>query len=394
MTELLLRLFIKDRNNISDITVRGKYGTLSGIVGIICNLILCSFKITVGLIIGSISVMADGLNNLSDMGSSVVTMVGFKMAAKPADKDHPFGHGRIEYLSAFIVAMLILLVGFELIKSSAEALFKGEAAPVYSYVSYIALILSIVIKMWLFLFNRKIGKKLSSDSLLATAQDSINDCIATFVIIVAAVISRFVPATVNLDAIMGVFVGLFIMYSGIMTAKETVDKLLGQPPSRELIDAISETILSFSDFAGIHDLIIHNYGPGRCLASVHVEVSEKINVVHCHEQIDMCEKLIGEKLGVELTIHTDPIDTESNEVIELRQKLDTAVKSIHKDASIHDFRMTPKGEMRTNLIFDAVLPGDSSLSETQFKEKISNLAKEIDSTFVCVITVDRDYTGK
>lgn len=394
MTELLLRLFIKDRNNINDINVRGKYGTLSGIVGIICNLILCSFKITVGLIIGSISVMADGLNNLSDMGSSVVTMVGFKMAAKPADKDHPFGHGRIEYLSAFIVAMLILLVGFELIKSSAQSIFMGEAAPTYSYISYIVLILSIVIKLWLFLFNRKIGKKLSSDSLIATAQDSINDSIATFVIIVAALLSHFVPNSVNLDAIMGFLVGLFIMYSGIMTAKETVDKLLGQPPSRELIDAISETILSFSDFAGIHDLIIHNYGPGRCLASVHVEVSEKINVVHCHEQIDMCEKLVCEKLGVELTIHTDPIDTESNDVIELRQKLDTAVKSIHKDASIHDFRMTPKGEMRTNLIFDAVLPGDSSLSETQFKEKISFLAKEIDSTFVCVITVDRDYTGK
>ena len=394
MTKLLIRLFIKGENNTADVTVREGYGTLSGIVGIICNLLLCGFKIAVGSITGSISIMADGLNNLTDMGSSVVTMVGFKMAAKPADKDHPFGHGRIEYLSAFIVAMLILLVGFELLKSSAGALVNGDTAPVYTAVAFVVLVCSVAVKLWLYLFNKKLAKQISSDALSNTAQDCINDSIATVVILIAAIISKVVPIKFNLDAVMGIAVSLFILYSGIMAAKETVDKLLGQPPSEEMIKSLEDTIFSFSDFQGIHDLIVHNYGPGRCLASVHVEVSQNIDVVHCHEQIDLCEKLVCEKLGVELTIHCDPVDTDSVEVVNTRAAIAQAVKTIHNDATIHDFRMTPMGEKRTNLIFDAVLPEEMRMSEAQYKEKISALAREINPTFVCVITVDRDYTGK
>ena len=394
MTKLLIKLFIGEKSNLNDVRVREKYGTLSGAVGVIINLILCAFKITIGAILGSISVMADGLNNLTDMGGSVITTVGFKLAAKPADKDHPFGHGRMEYLSAFIVALIILLVGFELIKDSVKTIIEGTLPPQFSLISYIILLCSIALKLWLYFFNRKLGKKISSSALLATAQDSVNDCIASSVILLVAFITNAFEISFNLDAVMGVLVGLFIIYSGIMTARETMDKLLGQPPSKELLEAIEETIMSFSDFEAIHDLIVHNYGPGRCLASVHVEVSQNINVVHCHEQVDLCEKLVLEKLGVELTIHSDPIDTDSSEVTEIRAKLSEKVKEIHEKASIHDFRMTPMGEKRTNLIFDAVLPAEAKLTPEEFKEKISSLAKEINSTFVCVITVDIDYTGR
>ena len=391
MTNLLLKLFIKDKDNVNDVNVRSKYGALSGVVGIICNLLLSLSKIAVGVIIGSISVMADGLNNLSDMGSGVITMVGFKMAAKPADKDHPFGHGRMEYLSAFIVAMLILLVGFELIKSSVETLIAKEAAPKYPVLVYVVLGISVAVKLWLFIFNRKLGKKLSSDALFATSQDSRNDAIATVVIILSAICSRFTPSFINLDAIMGLLVGLFIIYSGIGAAKETVDKLLGQPPEEEMVNELEKTILSFSDFSAIHDLIIHNYGPGRCLASVHVEVSQNIDIVHCHEQVDLCEKLVGEKLGILLTIHSDPIDIDNDEVNEIRTALSEKVKTIHESVTIHDFRMTPIADERTNLIFDAVLPADAQIDEREFKDKINSLAREINPTFVCVITVDRNY---
>lgn len=394
MTNLLLNFFVKDNANINDVKVRGQYGSLSGIVGIICNFLLSLSKIVVGIFIGSISVMADGLNNLSDMGSGIITIVGFKMAAKPADKDHPFGHGRMEYLSAFIVSMLILLVGFELVKSSAQALISREPAPKYPLIVYIILGISVLIKFWLFIFNKKLGKKINSDTLFATAQDSRNDAIATVVIILSAVCSSFVPAYINLDAIMGALVGLFIIYSGVGVIKETVDKLLGEPPEEKLINELEEIILSFSDFSAIHDLIVHNYGPGRCLASVHVEVSQNIDVVHCHEQIDLCEKLVGEKLGILLTIHSDPIDTDNEEVNSVRIALSENVKDIHPNVTIHDFRMTPMGNERTNLIFDAVMPIDINISEKEFKEKISNLAREINPTFVCVVTVDRDYIGK
>ncbi len=394
MTRLLLKLFVKDNDRINDVRVRSAYGTLSGITGIICNFFLSLSKIAVGIITGSISVMADGLNNLSDMGSGIITMVGFKMAAKPADKDHPFGHGRMEYLSAFLVAMLILLVGFELIKSSVEALIAKESAPKYPLIVYIVLGISVAVKLWLFFFNKKLGKMLSSDALFATSQDSRNDAIATAVIILSAVCSRFVPSYINLDAIMGVLVGLFIIYSGIGAAKETVDKLLGQPPEEELINELEKIILSFSDFSAIHDLIVHNYGPGRRLASVHVEVSQNIDIVHCHEQIDLCEKMVGEKLGILLTIHSDPIDIDNEVVSQIRMALSEKVKTIHESVTIHDFRMTPLAQERTNLIFDAVLPGTLKIEEKEFKEKINSLAREINPTFVCVITVDRDYMGK
>ena len=393
MSNLLIRLFVKNYKDVKDNKVRSSYGTLGSVVGIICNLLLSVIKITVGSLAGSISIIADGLNNLSDMGSSVITMLGFKLANKPADSDHPFGHGRMEYISAFIVSTLILIVGFELLKSSANALISGEKAPLYSLISVIILAVSIAVKLYMYLFNRKIGKKIGSEALLATAQDSVNDCIATAVILLSVGISMIVALPFNLDAVMGILVALFILYSGISSAKNTLDQILGMPPEKELIDEISNTVLSFEEFVGIHDLIVHNYGPGRQFASLHVEVPQNTDIVKCHEQIDLCEKLVNEKLDILLVIHMDPIDTDNEEVADTRNGLAEKIKEIHPLLTLHDFRMTPISDNRTNLIFDVVIPCDLKLSEDMLRIKISEMAKEINSTFMCVITFDNNYVG-
>ena len=392
MSDLLIKLFIKNHNDIKDNTVRAAYGTLGSIMGIFCNLLLCIIKITVGVVAGSISIIADGLNNLSDMGSSVITMIGFKLANKPADSDHPFGHGRLEYVSAFIVSALILLVGFELLKSSGGALINNEAAPTYSLVAIIILAVSILVKLYMYCFNRKIGKAINSEALIATAQDSLNDCIATGVILLSVGISMIVKLPFNLDAVMGILVALFIIYSGISSAKNTLDQILGMPPEKELIEDIKNTILSFKEFEGIHDLIIHNYGPGRQFASVHVEVPQTIDIVKCHEHIDLCERLVAEKLNISLVIHMDPIDTDNETVIDTRTKLSDAIKIINPSLTLHDFRMTPICENQTNLIFDVVVPNDCGIPQNELDEKIKNLAKLINPTFMCVITYDNDYT--
>lgn len=393
MTELLARIFIKNHDNIKDNAVRKSYGTLGGVVGIICNLILCIIKITVGLISGSISIMADGFNNLSDMGSSLVTIIGFKLAGKPADRDHPFGHGRMEYMSAFIVSVFILIVGVDLMESSVNALINGNKTPTYSILAIIVLVISVLMKFWMFLFNKKLGNKISSDVLKATAKDSLNDSLATTAILVSVAVTFFVKLPFNLDALMGILVSLFILWSGITSAKDTLDEILGKPPEKELIENLENTILSFKEFIGIHDLIVHNYGPGRQFASVHVEVPQDTDIVKCHEQVDLCEKLVGEQLDLSLVIHMDPIDVNNTTVTETRQKLAEAIKVINDGLTLHDFRMTPLSEKRTNLIFDVVVPADLKLSEKELEEKIINLAKLINPIFECVITFDSDFSG-
>ena len=394
ISSCLIKLFIKNPDAVKDNRVRESYGTLGSVVGIVCNLILCVLKISLGLISGSISIAADGLNNLSDMGSSVVTMIGFKMAGKPADNDHPFGHGRIEYISAFIVAVFILLVGFELMKSSLTALINGETSPQYSVIALLILGISVLIKLWMFFLNRKLGKKINSEALIATAQDSLNDSIATMVILLSVGISMAVTLPFNLDAVMGILVSVFILYSGISSAKNTFNDILGTPPDKELIDEIENTIMSFKEFVGIHDLIVHNYGPGRQFASVHVEVPQSSDIVKCHEQIDLCEKLLFEKLDISVVIHMDPIDTENEVVTETRNKMAESLKIIDSDLTLHDFRMTPMSDKRTNLIFDVVVPSSVKLSHKELDEKIKSLAKLINPTFMCVITFDNDFTGK
>lgn len=391
MSSLLIKLFVKNRDDIKNNAVRDSYGTLGSIVGIICNLLLCVFKIAVGIITGSISISADGLNNLSDMGSSIITMLGFKLANKPADSDHPFGHGRMEYISAFIVSVFILVVGIELMKSSVSALVGNEVAPTYSLWAIIILAVSALIKLWLFFFNRKIGKKIDSDALIATAQDSLNDTITTTAILASVLVSMFITLPFNLDAVMGILVAIFILISGIRTAKETLDSILGTPPSKELIDDIENTIMSFREFAGVHDLIVHNYGPGRQFASVHVEVPLDSDIVKCHEQIDLCEKLLEEKLDISVVIHMDPIDTDNETVVTTKTELSKAIKTIHSGLTLHDFRMTPISDMRTNLIFDVVVPQEVKLDKKQLQSEIEALAMRINPTFRCVITFDNIY---
>ncbi len=393
MSSLLIRLFVKNPEDVKDVNVRQAYGTLGSFVGIFCNLLLCIIKITVGLISGSISIAADGFNNLSDMGSSIITIIGFKLAGKPADSDHPFGHGRMEHMSAFVVAILILLVGIELFKSSVKTLVNGEVMPNYSVWAIIILAISILLKFWMFAFNRKVGKKICSEALLATAQDSLNDMIATAVILISVGVSMLVSLPFNLDAVMGIGVSIFVLYSGIMSAKETLDQILGSPPDKELIDEIKNTVLSFKQFVGIHDLIVHNYGAGRQFASVHVEVPQNCDIVKCHEQIDLCEKLINEKLDVCLVIHMDPIDTDNAAVIETKQKMVEGIKVIDERLTLHDFRMTPVSDNRTNLIFDVVVPSDLKLTRRELQNKITVMAQLINPTFQCVITFDNDYIG-
>lgn len=393
MTNLLIKLFVKNKDDIKDKEVRNTYGNLASVTGIVCNIILCIMKVLIGVIVSSISIIADGLNNLSDMGSSVISFIGFKLAGKPADRDHPFGHGRIEYMSAFIISVLILIVGVNLLINSAKTLISGEGAPVYDIWTVIILAISILMKLWMFFFNKKLGKKIESSALLATAKDSINDVVATTAILVSCFVTRLVSLPFNLDAVMAILVSLFIIYAGLSSAKDTTDQLLGGPPDIELINDIEEVISSFEDFVGIHDLIVHNYGPGRQLASVHVEVPYNINIVECHEQIDICEKSVLEKTGVELVIHMDPIDTDNETVSKARSEMSEAIKTIDSRMTLHDFRMTPNAKNRTNLIFDVVVPADLKLSDKELDEKINALAKELNETYCCVITFDADYIG-
>ncbi len=393
MTAFLVKMFVKNPGDIKNNTVRKAYGTLGGVVGILCNLFLCVIKISIGLISGSISIAADGFNNLTDMGSSLVTIIGFKLAGKPADRDHPFGHGRMEYMSAFIVAIFILIVGFDLFETSAKALSDGTSTPKYGIWAIIALVVSVIVKFWMYLFNNKLGKKISSEALTATAKDSFNDMLATLAILASVVISKIVTLPFNLDAVMGILVSLFILWAGLSSAKDTLDEILGRPPEKKLIKELENTILSFEEFIGIHDLIVHNYGPGRQFASVHVEVPQDIDIVKCHEQIDLCEKIVGEQLDLSLVIHMDPIDSNNETVTVTRQRLSEAIKVIDENLTLHDFRMTPLSEQRTNLIFDVVVPSGVKLTHNELEEKIITIAKLINPIFECVITFDDDFSG-
>lgn len=394
MVDFIINLAKRQKGDTTDAAVRNRVGTLGGIFGIAANLLLCTIKITVGLLSHSISIIADGLNNLSDMGSSVITMIGFKLAGKPADSDHPYGHGRMEYMSAFIVSTLIILVGVELLKESANAIITGSTMPTYTFWAIIVLAASVIIKFLMYLFNMALGRKINSDALKATAKDSINDSISTTVILIAVVVSRFVDIGFNLDAVLGIGVAIFIIISGLTSAKDTLDVILGGPPEPELIEQIRDNIMGFDMFLGIHDLIIHNYGPNRIFASVHVEVSETVDIVACHEKIDLCEKLVKENTGVELVIHMDPIETDNSEIQEVKSAIDNALKRINHNFSLHDFRMTPKSDARINLIFDVVVPSSIDVPLDTLKKEICSAAKAVDARYECVITFDNDYTGK
>ena len=393
MTDFLVKHFVKNYTDTEDIKVRENYGTMAGITGIVCNIFLFVLKFAVGTLSGSISVLSDAFNNLSDSASCVVTLFGCKMAAKPADKDHPFGHGRMEYMSAFIVAVLILLVGTELLKSSLKAIIKGDAAPVYSAYAIAVLAVSMLIKLWMYIFNRKLFKRVESGVFKATALDSLNDIMSTGAILLSVAVSLCFKLPFNLDAVMGLLVSLFILYSGFATGRDTLNLILGNPPDEDTVEEIKNTVLSFEGFIGIHDLMVHNYGPGRQFASVHVEVPQDSDFVKCHEQADLCERLINEKYNIQLVIHMDPIDTNSPAVKTAREAMTAELKKIDENMSLHDFRMTPLSDKRTNLIFDAVIPPEYENRKEELRQRISDAAKSIDKTYFCVITFDIDFTG-
>ena len=390
MSSLLIRLFIKNSNNRTDPKVRERYGVLAGIVGIVCNFLLFAIKLFVGLVSGSISIVADAFNNLSDLGSSLISIFGFRMALKPADPDHPYGHGRFEYVSALIVSGLIMIMGFELIKGSIEKLINGGEV-VFSLTSLIILSVSILIKLWLFIFNRKLSIAINSNALKATSRDSLNDALTTLAILVSVIITLVFK--VNIDAYLGILLSLFIMWSGFNTAKESLSPLLGEPLDANTAHEIEQTIMSFEGFLGIHDLVAHNYGPGRCFASVHVEVPANTDIISCHEQIDICEKVVLTKLGIQLTIHMDPVETDNQKLNEAKQTITEKIAEIDPRLTIHDFRMTPKSDMRTNLIFDVVIPPIQDLNQNELRKRIEEIARTIDQTYCCVITFDIDFTA-
>ncbi|MGN0979001.1 MAG: cation diffusion facilitator family transporter [Candidatus Avoscillospira sp.] len=384
MTGLLLKLFVRNSDQVEDPSVRSAYGKLAGLVGIICNVLLFAGKLLAGLISGSVSVMADAVNNLSDASSSVVTLLGFKLAEKPADSDHPFGHARIEYLSGLVVAVMILLIGVELVKSSVDKILHPEVVA-FTWLTAGILVASILVKLWMAAFSRTLGKKIDSSTLEATAADSRNDVISTAAVLAAGLVGKFTGWSI--DGYAGLAVALFILYSGVSLIKETVDPLLGAATDPELVQEIGSEILSYDKILGIHDLVVHDYGPGRRFASVHVEMDSREDPLACHDLIDDIERDFARKHNLQLVIHYDPVVTDDEELNRMRKLVANEVASIDPRLSIHDFRMV-RGPKHTNLIFDLVLPFEMDSRRDELKQLIDQRVQFEDSKYYTVITFD------
>lgn len=389
MTDFLVRHFVRDYQQVQDPAVRERYGVLSGGVGIFLNLLLSLGKFFAGVVTGSIAVTADAFNNLSDAGSSVVTLVGFKLAGQKADDGHPFGHGRIEYLAGLLVSLLILMVGVELGKTSIEKIVQPEEVA-FSILSVGILVCSILIKLWMSLFNRKLGKRIHSAAMQATATDSLSDVVATSAVLAGTLIGHF--AHVSIDGWIGVVVAVFILRAGWGAAKDTLNPLLGTAPDPELVKAIQQLVLSHEQVVGMHDLVIHDYGPGRRMCSFHAEVPEGDDIMEAHDAIDHIEREIQEKFGIETTAHMDPIATGDSEVARLREQMSELVREIDQDMSIHDFRLT-RGPRHSNLIFDVVVPHRCRLSDEEIRRRITEAAEQVVPGCYVVLQLDRSYVG-
>ena len=383
----LVRLFIKNCDDVNNPAVREKYGVLAGAVGIVLNLLLSAGKLFAGLATGSISITADAFNNLSDAGSSVVTLVGFKVAGQKADDGHPFGHGRVEYLAGLLVSLMILLVGVELGKSSVEKILHPEAVT-FSALSAAILVCAILVKLWMGQFNRRLGKKIGSAAMAATAADSVSDAVATAAVLAGALVNRF--AHVNIDGWVGLAVAVFILRSGWGAAKDTINPLLGASPDPELVRQLRELVLSHPQVVGIHDMIIHDYGPGRRLCSFHAEVPQDADILAAHDAIDHIEREIQEKFGIETTVHMDPIATDDEKVTQLRARVAALAQAVEPEMTIHDFRVV-EGPTHTNVIFDAVVPHKCRLSDQEVRERLSRAVTALDSAYQAVIQIDRAY---
>ncbi len=387
MINTLARLFIKDYRNTGEPRVRHAYGVLCGAVGVVLNIILFGIKLTAGLISSSVAITADAFNNLSDAGSSIVTMVGFRMAGQKPDPEHPFGHGRIEYVTGLVVSMIIIVMGFELLKSSIEKIVHPEL-PTLTPVVAIILIVSIIVKLYMYLYNTKTGEMLSSAAMKATALDSFTDSIATLVVLGCGLAGHYFG--IMIDGWCGLAVSMFVLYAGLSSAKDTIDPLLGSKPSKEYVDAIEKFVTSYDDIIGIHDLVVHDYGPGRVMISLHAEVSADRDILDVHDTIDNIERRINETLGCQCVIHMDPVVVNDEATDRMKRLCNLIAKSVDERFTIHDFRMV-KGPSHTNLIFDVVAPFDCKLSEDEIRNTICAKVESLPGNHYAVVEIDRPF---
>lgn len=384
MISLLSRLFIKDPQSTE---ARKAYGTLCSIVGIVLNVLLFAGKYLAGVISGSVAVTADAFNNLSDAGSSFITLTGFILSEKKPDSDHPFGHGRSEYLCGFVIAIAILFMGFELLRSSVDKILHPTDIET-GLLATVILVVSIAMKLYMSFYNYSIGKRIDSAAMKATATDSLSDAIATGIVLLSMIITR--ATGLHIDGICGVLVSLFIFYAGITAARDIINPLLGMAPEKDFVDQIDDIVLSHDDVAGIHDLVVHDYGPGRCMISLHAEVPGDHDIYELHNTIDHIERELRMKLGCEAVIHMDPIETDNEEVTRMKTLIATGVSQIDEKITIHDFRMVP-GPTRTNLFFDVVVPYDTKLSQKDIHDQVETFISNLDGNYVAQIQVEQSY---
>lgn len=388
MVAFLSKLFIQNYQDTKQPAVRQAYGVLCGAVGIFFNLCLFAGKAAAGFLSNSIAITADAFNNLSDAGSSIITLIGFKMSGQEPDPGHPFGHGRIEYLAGLIVSGIILLMAAELIKSSVDKILHPEELTFNPVVIGI-LVASILVKLYMHLYNKSIARKIDSAAMMATATDSLSDTIATTAVLIATLVDHF--SGLHIDGWCGVVVGLFICYAGISAAKDTIDPLLGQPPEKEFVERIEEIVLSHSEVLGLHDLIVHNYGPGRIMISLHAEVSASGDILLLHDTIDNIERQLQKELQCSAVIHMDPVVTDDEETSHLKEIMTAVVQEMSPILRLHDFRLV-KGPTHTNIIFDVLVPYHFKMSDDQIRSFIATRAKAIDPAYYTVINIDKDFT--
>lgn len=388
-TELLIKKFVKDNENLRDKAVRQRYGYLGGFTGVVCNLTLSASKIVIGLMVNSIAITADAINNLSDAASSIITLLGFKITNKPADREHPFGHARIEYISAMVVSFMVILVGFEFLKSSFERIKNPEIMK-FDIIAFSVLLLSIGVKLWLGRFYKSIGKRIGSKTMEASAMDSLSDVITTSVVAASLLTSRWI--TFPIDGYIGLLVSAFIMYSGLNLTRETLNPLLGEAPEPEFISEITERTLSYEGIIGIHDMIVHNYGPGRCVVSLHAEIPAKMDIMKAHDIIDLAEQEISEAMDIHMVIHMDPINTDDKLVQDTQRKVMEVITGLREELTIHDFRIVG-GEEHMNLIFDLVVPYeyDEKMAK-ELSQEVASAIKAKYKNYNAIIYIDRAYS--
>ena len=391
ISEVIIKKCIKNSDNTEDETVRNKYGFVAGIVGIVSNLFLFILKFSIGFLSGSIAITADAFNNFTDMASSAITMVGFKLASMPADEEHPFGHGRLEYLSALIVAFMVMFVGLKFVQTSFERIMNPVAVE-FSLIPFILLLASMAVKFWLGKFNKYVGEKIDSAALKAVALDAMGDVFTSGCVVLSYLIAKF--TSFPLDGYVGIVVSLIILYAGFSLVKETVSPLLGEAPDEELVNNIVDGLLEYNIISGVHDLIIHNYGVGKCIASVHAEVPCNIDIMEIHEVIDDAEKELSKKLNIHLVIHMDPIAIQDEDYINTRAELAKIISKSEKIESMHDLRIVGKGDKK-NLVFDVVVEGDLSHSEEEeLKNWVNEEVQKNHPGYNCVILVDKNYVKR